>query len=157
MPRGLSDELREDVGSLSAVAPLLLLEIDHPDLPAPIRVVQDTQDLTHQGNVFVALGFSATLPDDLEGKLPSAELSVDNLSSDLMAWIEASGGAEGATARMILVRRADPDVVEWDVTLDLTNVAATQRLITGRLGFEDTLNRLGCNLTYRPDTAPGVF
>lgn len=137
--------------------PLLLLEITHPDLDEPIRVVNDTQDLICQGKRFVALGFRATLPDDQENQLPRARLSVDNVGRELTKWLEISSGGLGAECRMLLVLRSAPDLIEWDITMTLSNVSITPQEVTADLGFEDLLNRPAIPLTYRPDTAPGLF
>lgn len=137
--------------------PLLLLEIHHADLVLPIRVVADNQDLTHQGHVFTAMAFRATLPDDLESGQPRAQLAIDNVGRELMQWLEQTAGGKGATVRMIQVLRSDPDTIEGDITLDLTNLQATALEVTGTLGFQDVLNLPGIPLTYRPDVAPGLF
>lgn len=158
MAKNYSTTLHETVNSVSAAeAPLLLLEIDHPDLSQPIRVVNDNQDLVHQGNTFVAMAFRARLPDDLEQGLPRAILSVDNVGKEMVSWLEASNGGQGATCRMIQVLRSAPDVVEWETTLNLTDLRITQTEVTGSLGYEDLLNMPGVRLRYRPEVAPGLF
>lgn len=138
-------------------APLLLLEINHVDLTTPIRVVNDNQDLVHNGNTFTAMAFRATLPDDLEQGNPRATLAVDNVGRELTQWLELSGGGRGATVRMVQVLRSVPNTVEWDVTLDLADVQVNLLEVSGSLGFEDILNLPGIPLTYRPDVAPGIF
>ena len=76
---------------------------------------------------------------------------------DLTAWIEASGGAEGAQVRMLQVLRSDPDVVEWEVTMELSNVSITPAEVRGTLVFPDLLNRPGIPMVYRPENTPGLF
>lgn len=155
--KSLSSGLQEDINSTSGTAPLLLLEIHHPDLPVPIRVVQDNQDLVHDGELFQAFAFDAQLPDDIESQNPEAQLVIDNVGREISAWLEASGGGQGATVRMIIVRRVDPDVVEWEVTLDLTNTRMNQSVITGKLGFDNLMSRPACAIHYNPTTASGMF
>lgn len=153
----ITEALRRELNATSGTAPLLLLEISHPDLPAPIRVVRDTLDVTHDGEVFTAMAFDARIPDDLEGQNPRAELVMDNVGREVSAWIEASGGGQGATVRMIVIRRDDPDVIEWEVTLDLSNTFMNQSVIRGSLGFDNLLAQPGVTITYRPEVAPGLF
>ena len=158
MAKNYSATLKEKINSTSASeTPLLLLEIDHPDLPAPVRVVNDNQDLVHQGNTYTAMAFRASLPEDLEEGMPRARLAIDNVGKELVAWLEASGGGQGATVRMIQVLRSTPDIIEWEVTMDLTNLSMTALEVSGVLSFDDLLNRPGVTLTYRPETAPGLF
>lgn len=158
MPRNVSANAQAGMNAVSSrERPVILLEIAHPDLAAPVRVVRDTQDLTSNGNLFVAMGFDITLPDDLGEGLPRARLSIDNVGRELTTWLEASRGGQGATCRIMQVMRSTPDVIEFDLTMDLSNVVMTASRVSGQLGFDDTLNRPGVTLTYRPDTAPGLF
>jgi hypothetical protein len=88
-------------GTVSADPPLVLLEITHPDLPDPVRVVGDSQDITSGGHVFSGMGFRVTLPDEAQGQQPTANLSVDNVGRELMQWIESSAGGRGARVRFM--------------------------------------------------------
>jgi len=158
MPKSVSNIYKETVNSTGAAeAPLIALEITHPDLVTPIRVVNDNQDLVHLTETFVAMAFRIDLPTDEDRGLPQARLAVDNVGREMMQWLEASDGGAGAKVRIIQLLRSAPDTVEWEITMDLSNVKATMLEVTGRLGFEDLLNRPGVTLTYRPDTAPGLF
>lgn len=158
MPTAYSAAWRRTVNALSAAErPLLLLEITHADLAEPIRVVNDSQDLTSNGELFVGLAFHAELPSDLEQGMPRARLVVDNVGKELVGWLEASNGGQGARCRMLQMLRSDPDTIEWEVTLDLTNLIVTPMTVSGDLGYDDLLNRAGIPFTYRPETAPGLF
>lgn len=158
MPRNYSRPYKEMINATGAgEAPLTLLEITHPDLASPVRVVNDVQDLVSNGNTFTALAFRVTLPDDLDSGQPRAQLAVDNVGRDLTSWIEASAGAAGAAVRLMQVRRSAPNTIEWEVTLDLNNVSMNMLEVSGELGFDDLLNLPGIALTYRPDVAPGLY
>jgi len=137
--------------------PLHLLEISHTGLTQPVRVVNDNQDVTSAGNLFIACPFTIVLPDDFENQLPKARLSIDNVGRDLVYWIETSGGGQGASVRIMQIMRSAPDVIEFDVTLALNNVRVTMTEISGDLGFENFFARPAIALQYRPETAPGVF
>ena len=137
--------------------PLLMLEIEHVDLPAPVRVVNDNLDVTFETNVYQALAFRASLPDDVPQKLPRARLAVDNVGKDLVSWLELSDGGQGATCRMIQIMRSDPSTIEWEITMDLSNLSMTMLEVAGELSFDDLLNKPGVSLMYRPSTAPGLF
>lgn len=158
MAKDYSDPFKENLNAVSAAeAPLLLLEITHPGLSEPARVVNDSEDLFSGGYQYVAVAFQAVLPDDLEEGMPHATLVVDNVGRELTEWIEASRGGAGARMRMMQVLRSNPDVIEWEVTLDLSNVHMTAASVQGTLSYEDLLNRPAVTLFYRPETAPGVF
>ena len=59
--RTYSRSSQEKMNATGGEAPVLLLEITHPDLSAPIRVVNDNQDLTSNGNTFVGWGSNRCL------------------------------------------------------------------------------------------------
>jgi len=157
MPAFSANATRQINSTEAAELPRLCLEIHHVDLASPVRVVNDNQDLVHQANLYVAMAFQASLPDDLEQGMPRASLAIDNVGKELVSWLEQSNGGEGAQVRMLLVMRSDPDLVEWEVTMGLTNVSMTSKAVTGTLSFEDTLNLTGLPVTYRPDVSPGLF
>lgn len=152
-----SDRYRRALGAVSSndVA-VVLLEITHPDMPAPARVVRDTQDLVSGGNVFIATAFDFTFPDD-RGGAPRAELVVDNVGRELMSWIEASKGGRGASVRLMVVLRATPDVIEADYQLGLERIVVDPVKIAGELGFGNLLDTPAVAVRYDPSTAPGLF
>lgn len=135
----------------------ILLQIDHPALSVPVRVINDTQDLTSNGETYTACAFDITLPEDVENQVPRATLAVDNVGRELTQWIETADGAEGATARIMAVMRSRPDVVEWDVTLNLFNLRVTTSRVTAQLGWENLFATPVVRLHFRPETAPGLF
>lgn len=158
MARNYSTTYKQAINETGgAEIPLLLLEIDHSGLSVPVRVVNDTQDLVSNGNAFTAMGFRYVLPDDLEQGNVKARIAVDNVGRDLVQWLEESYGGAGATVRMMQVLRSDPDTIEWEVTMDLTNVNQNVVEVSGELGFNNLLDQPAVLTTYRPDVAPGLY
>ena len=156
--RNFSAAARENLLATSADEPfLVLLEITHADLAVPVRVVNDTQAMTSNGIEFIGCPFTVTLPDDVAGQMPQAQLEVDNIGRDLTQWLEFSRGGQGARCRIIQVMRSDPDTIEFDMTLDLTNMKITNETVSGSLGFENMLNRTGTIPTFTPQNAPGLW
>src|SRR5690606_39131359 len=122
--------------------PLVCLEITHPELPTPVRVVNDTQALTSNGETFVALVFRIQLPDDLDKQMPRARLALDNVGrgpdgNSLADWLERAGGGRGARVRIMVLLRSAPDTIEWETTMDLANVQLALTEISGELQYED--------------------
>lgn len=141
----------------SPESPLILLEISHPDLTQPVRVVNDTVDINSNGNLFIGCPFRVTLPDDIEQSLPKAKLAIDNVGRDLMYWIEKSCGGVGSKVRFIQIMRSRPNLIEWEITMALTNVQATMQEISAELGFTNLFSRPAVRFQYRPELAPGIF
>ena len=158
MPRSYSAQYKSTLAKVSMEeTPLILLEINHPDLDAPIRVVNDTTDITSNGNLFLAFPFNCILPDDYENRLPRARLSISNVGRDLMQWLEISDGGIGATAKFQQVMRSRPDQVEWEITMSLFNVTANNQEVSAELGFENLFAKPAISVSYRPETAKGLF
>jgi hypothetical protein len=156
--RNYSASARQNLLATSADEPfLVLLEITHADLVVPVRVVNDTQNLTSNASEFIACPFDITLPDDVSGQVPQAKLEIDNIGRDLTQWLEYSRGGQGAICRIMQVMRSDPNVIEFDMTLDLMNMVITNETVTGILGFQNMLNRTGTVTTFTPQTAPGLW
>lgn len=158
MTREYSARWRANINAVNGDEPALcLLEIDHADLAAPIRVVNDVENLTSNGDLFAAAAFDITLPNDLEGQMPSASLSIDNVDESIGDSIEATGGARGATCRVMQVLRSYPDVIEWETTLKLKRIVLKGGRVASQLGYDDILNIPGIAVVYSPVTAPGLY
>ena len=132
------------------------VEISHSALPAPVRVVDDVAPRRIDGAEYAAVRFGVRLAQDAEGENPRAELVIDNVGRDLMQWIEAAGGAQGATARVMQVRRGESDP-DWEMTLDVTGVEADQAQVRAALGFDPLLGRAAVAVRHDPQTSPGLF
>lgn len=158
MPKEYSAQYKSTLAEVNATeAPLILLEINHPQLTQPVRVVNDTQDLLSNGNTYVGFPFRCVLPDDFENQLPKARLNIDNVSRDLMYWIETSGGGQGSTATFKQVMRSNPDLIEWSIQMSLFNVNVTMQEISAELGFENLFGKPAISLRYTPTTSPGLW
>ena len=136
---------------------LTALEISHPAIARPVRVINDTIGRAIEGNDYVALRFDARLADDIPGQAPQAELAIDNVGRALTQWIEATGGGVGASVRVMQVLDIDDPPVEWEVTLDVAGMAVDQERVTARLGFDPLLGRVAVTLRHDPQTSPGLF
>ena len=153
----------ETRGTAEAGAPeaadrvLTALEISHPAVAQPVRVINDTQGRAIEGNDYVALRFEARLADDIAGQAPQAELSIDNVGRALTQWIEAAQGGVGATVRVVQVLDIEDPPVEWEITMDVAGMAVDQERVTARLGFDPLLGGAAVTLRHDPETSPGLF
>src|SRR5690606_14932886 len=107
MPHAYSDAARRNLLATSADEPYLtLLEIRHPDLAEPVRLVNDVENITINDPdlgslVYIACPFRLVKPDDVDQQLPRATLEVDNIGRELTQWLEASNGGKGARCRLM--------------------------------------------------------
>ena len=96
-----ADHDRADARALVGRDQVFALEIEHPDISEPVRVVADTAEHTVEGNTFVPLAFHARVPQSREGEVRNAVLRIDNVGEELMEWVDASDGGRGASMRVI--------------------------------------------------------
>ena len=159
MPRSLSDDYHRSATALApADVPLTALEITHLDLNTPIRVVNNTENITIEGNEYIALRFDAVFADDQQGQVPRAQIRIDNVGRALTEPLDRIGGGAGAAIRaMQVMRDADPKVIEWEVTMDLAGVTVNQLEVTATLGFDPLLSRAAVTLRHDPQNSPGLF
>ena len=144
------------------------LEIHHPALPEPVRVVNAAADpevlpksIVIEGETYAALRFEGRLAGDTAGEQPRAELSLDNVGRELMAWVEAAEGGVGATARVLILLMRDADGtdvrIERELLYDVLQVRADQEKLVVGLGFDPLLDRAAVTLRHDPQTSPGLF
>lgn len=158
MARPYSSQYKSTLAKVSSSeSPRVLLQIDHPELASPIRVINDTQDLTSNGYIYIAFPFEVILPDDMENQLPKARLSISNVGKELMYWLETTDGGQGSTATFSQVMRSRPNQIEWSITMSLFNVNATNVEVSAELGFENLFAKPAISMQYRPNTAIALF
>lgn len=158
MPANYSDTARQNLLATSADEPFLVaIEISHADLTVPARFVNDSQNIVIEGNEFFATAFRVALPDDKDQQLPQARLEVDNVGRELTQWLEFSRGGKGARCRLIQILRSDPDVIEFDMTMDLTGLVIDNISVSGLLGFQNTLGQTAVAVRFDPQSAPGLW
>lgn len=158
MPIDYSSEYKSTLALVSAPeAPIMLMEIAHSALTEPVRVVNDTEDITSNGELYIACPFRYVLPDDFEGQIPKAKISIDNVGKDLMYWIETSNGGNGSVVTFKQIMRSRPDLVEAEIEMQLQSVSATMKEISAELGYENLLSKPAVSMAYRPENSPGLY
>lgn len=111
----LSKAAKRNIFATSPADPwLVALEITHPDLIEPVRVVNDNLDLVVVQNdggpvevTFAKCSFRLQLFDDIDQQIPKATLSVDNIGRELTQWLEVSQGGKDAKCRILMGLRSE--------------------------------------------------
>jgi len=129
---GVRDLAAQECGT----AWLVLLTIDHPDLPNPIRVTSDGVETVSNGQTYEPFPFELTLPDDVEGRAPQARIRIDNTSQEIIALLR--GLITPPLLAVQIVRASDPNIVErrW-AGLEWRTSTFDIGAITGVLTIED--------------------
>lgn len=135
---------------------LVLLTIAHDAIDPPIRVVNNTEDVTSRGETFTAYPFNLVLPDEREDAPPRARLEIDNVSREIAQAIRSITSAPTVTIEII--RAADPDTVEmsWPF-FSLRNIKWDSKVVSGDLTVEDFTSEPYPAGIFSPASFPGVF
>lgn len=145
--------------------------VDDAGNPAPIRVVQDYQNLTAgieasanlnagQTVEFQALQFKVKLAGYEEGQLPTLEITLDNASREISKALQAAIG-QTSTIKVIyrLYLASDPSGPENDppFPMILTNAKVTLLQVTGTATLDDLQNLAFPNRLYTTTDFPGLL
>jgi hypothetical protein len=145
------------VNSLSGSLPIILVELDHPNLAEPIRFAQNTENIVSNSNTYTAAGFDMQLPSMPEGGYPLASISADNVPGWAMDYINETNGGAGSTLRIMQVMADSPNTIQYDITLYVSEIHITRKTLTAKLGFEYLLGLPLTRWRYTPQKAPGLF
>ena len=157
--RALSTAMKAAVtaAQTSAVA-LAILEIDHSDLGSPIRVVNNNDDITSNGNVYSKFPFLISLPDDDHDQLSNVTLQIDNVDRQIVTAIRTMSNGERPTVAFSIILSASPDTIEaGPFNFSVQQTSADAFSVYAQLAFEDILNMRFPSHKITPQTVPGIF
>lgn len=135
---------------------LWLLTIEHAASGSVHRLVNNLDAVTSRGNTYMAFPFQFVLPEDDGATLPTIQISVDNVSLELIEIIRSYGSGITITAEIIMA--SAPNNVEYAIE-DLTLIDTTydKSSITLTAQIQDLLNQRFPADDYLPRTFPGMF
>ncbi|MEX2642887.1 MAG: DUF1833 family protein [Acetobacterales bacterium] len=144
---------------------LTLLTIDHAELATPVRVVNNTENVTSRGETFHGAPFRLDLPDEDGESLPRVPLEIDNyeLEDELGEAVTIGeileSFIEPATATIEVVMASNPDVVEFGpVVMELRDTEYDDLNARGTLVMDgDLLTEPYPAGSFAPTTHPGLF
>jgi hypothetical protein len=143
---------------------LILLKIEHADLPEPILVVHNGEDIVSNGETYQACAFGLVMPDDKDDAPPRATIQIDNVGTvtvdgeevNLVHELRAVRGKPAVTVSIVL--SDDPDTVEFGpLELQLVSIGFNILTIQGDLAYEDFLNARWPADDFTPQNFPGLF
>ena len=156
-----ADRARIAARALEGADEIHALEITHPGLTAPVRIVNDTADHTVEGHTFLACSFEPQLPQEVDGQVRRASIRVDNIGRKLMEWIELSEGGKGAYMRILaLIPPGLGEVtseISYDVTMGVVISDITHQSVTVEVAEDSLVGRPGILLRHDPGLSPGLF
>ncbi len=140
----------------AAEAFLVLLTIDHTDISPPIRVVNNTANVTSRGDEFIAFPFDIELPRDDAEAPPRARLTIDNVTREIAQSIRLITSAP--TVLIEVIRASVPDTVEVSFPVFFLRDVKSDRLkVSGELVVEDLMTEPFPAGQFTPAHFPGLF
>lgn len=136
---------------------LELLTITGGGISEPVRLVNDTRDVTSDSELFIACPFQVVLPKDAAKEVPRAQLRIDNVGREIGQELEALEPGAELVATIQIVYRTTPDVIEYEFTAPLSGIRANVFTISAVMGPTDLMRRPAVNIRFDPFTAPGLF
>ena len=137
---------------------LVLVEINHPSLMTPLRFVNnsDGDDVTSNGDVYTAYPFEMKMPDDQEGKEPTAEIRIDNVDRELMDEVRSITGE--LTMEISVVLQSTPDTIEWGpLDFEVRGVTYDASNIIFRLSYSVFIREPFPYIAFDTTNFPGMF
>lgn len=135
---------------------LMLLTIDHANMVTPLRVVNNYDNVTSNGEVFTAYPFSFSLPDELEDSLSQVDLVITNVDRLLVDNVRSFSSPLSVSLEVVL--SDSPDTVEaGPFVMSMREVKYDAMKLTGTCSFQDILNESYPEGSYTPADYPGLF
>lgn len=172
MPDMTLDAALQEAYASAPVSAVVLhtLEIRHPDISPPIRVVRDHADFTAtlesdapanpgESVTFTALAFEFTLPEVSKATSPEIEISLDNVSGVLMGYLDTAAQSASMieiTYRPYLSTDTSGPQMDPPLTLVVRKVTADVFRVRAMAGFADLSNRKFPNQVYDTAVFPGL-
>lgn len=167
--------LSEAIKEAYATAPsgeviLHTLEFRHPEFTTPLRVVRDKADLDatleaeapeNAGEVvtFVQYAFDLELPDVTDGSSPELTLTIDNVSRDIVAYLDLAANSQDlieVTYRAYLSTDTTSPQNDPPLTMTLRDVECDIFQIKARCGFGNFANKPFPKDVYDLTTFPAL-
>lgn len=140
MPRTLSEAAIEHARDPHLDVPVLeLLIISHESLSAPVRVVNDSQDLTYDGFLYNGWPFELELPDEGD-RAPRGVLTIKNVDRRIGEAVRALHTPP--RVRIIVIASDNHDDIWLDYNyLWLSEVTGDVRSVSGQIGPQEQSSR----------------
>lgn len=146
------------------------LEIYHPSFTTPIRVVRDFVDLSAKLEstaprdastyvTFVGYAFDIVPPEVSTSGVPNLQITIDNVSRDIMANLEAAITTNTPITviyRMFLSTDLTAPQNNPPMALTIINISADVFKITATATFGDLVNKKFPSQMYTIETFPGL-
>ncbi|MGP1664445.1 MAG: DUF1833 family protein [Rhodanobacter sp.] len=136
---------------------LSFIRVEHPSLPAPRRLVCNTQPITRLDGVYQPYAFNAPSPAQKEDRVAQTTITVDNTDLELGAILRTLVGMP--TVTLFTALASQPNVIEeGPYVFSLTGMQGDMNTISGQLGYDTSIwDQNFPAQTYMPSNSQGLF
>lgn len=134
---------------------LTLMTLTHDNFDT-IRFVNNSVDITSNGNVYEAFPFQITLPADDGEAIKDINITIDNVALELIDELRSI--TDYIYVKLELVIASNPDLVEVEIAeLKIVSIEYNSTTITATLAMDNFLGTDLSNEKYTPSNYPGLF
>lgn len=135
---------------------LALMQITGPGME-PIRVVNNLESITRNGQVYQPWAFDGAPPEDGAQPSPTVTLTVDNIDRTVMDQLRNFQGVP--VCELVWVMSSQPNqAVYGPFEFVIQSAGANEMTIELQLGYEeDILNQGWPGQLYTPTNSPGLY
>lgn len=135
---------------------LTLAEITHETLDQPMRFVDNTENIVHNGETYYAVAFKFTPPTSTGENDTPARLAIDNVDRAIMERIIPISTPLKISFKIVLA--SSLDTVEWESgELILRDISANVQQVSGALYDVFLADRTLPGIYFTPFDFPGLF
>jgi hypothetical protein len=135
---------------------LTFLSLSHPDLSAPLYVVNNNVAIVKDGVTFAPFPFAISLPADTDGNIGNASLTIDAVDLSIITALKSIDTAP--TVSLVVALASDPQVTELDLgEFTWKEISYNEQTVSGELTYSDTLDLLVPSIVIDPVDLPGSF
>lgn len=150
-----TDFKTENYASQTGSIYLTLLTIDYEGATAPLRFVNNYEPVTSNGNDFLSLAFTFTMPQDGKENR-NASIVLDNVDRRVATFL-LSSGADTVTVTEQLIEESTPNDIEIEREYIIKSSTITRKTVSCELSYEAYLQDSFPKLRKTPSTFPGIF
>jgi len=138
---------------------LALIIITHESIvDGPLRLVQDLQPLTSNGNVYTAFPLEVRLPADRDAGPAKVLLTIDNIDRSIAVALRSIPPSSPPTVTIDLVIASQPDTIELSMPdLTLRTISGDALQIEGELRMDEEDLTEFPEGSFTPQVTPGLF
>lgn len=137
---------------------LVALEITTASSPSTtIRIVNNSEDVTYNGNTFTAFPFQPELPLDQNGQISEVRIAIDNVSRLLVDDLRSEVEPMSVSMLVLNMSTSPPSLEASFVDYQMVDAQYDALTVQGRLSLENFLGEPFPTTAMTPGFYPDLF